>query len=53
MHLQYPFTTVIPNLGVWIPPESDYRGQGTSADNNNERRQLDGAGGEGLALCVS
>jgi GTPase len=40
---QYPFTTVIPNLGVWIPPESDYREKGS--------RQTDGAGSEGLALC--
>jgi GTPase len=40
---QYPFTTVIPNLGVWISPESDYREGGS--------RQTDGAGSEGLALC--
>jgi len=33
----YPFTTVIPNLGVWIPP--------------NEYSGANGAGSEGLALC--
>lgn len=38
----YPFTTVIPNLGVWIPPSSEYQDE-----------QLNGAGSEGLALCVS
>ncbi|CAB9513909.1 GTPase Obg [Seminavis robusta] len=42
----YPFTTVIPNLGVWIPPESDYRDQPMDG-----RRHTDGAGSEGLALC--
>ena len=25
---QYPFTTVIPNLGVWIPPDTFYRSGG-------------------------
>ena len=43
MNGQYPFTTVIPNLGVWIPPEKDYGDQTSSG----------GAGSEGLALCVS
>ena len=38
--LQYPFTTVIPNLGVWVPPQA-------------ETDSLDGAGSEGLVLCVS
>lgn len=38
--LQYPFTTVIPNLGVWVPPQV-------------ETDSLDGAGSEGLVLCVS
>lgn len=41
---QYPFTTVIPNLGVWVPPQAD-------VDNNRDRS--DGAGSEGLVLCVS
>lgn len=45
----YPFTTVIPNLGVWIPPESDYRED--SSGGGKGRRQTDGAGSEGLALC--
>lgn len=35
----YPFTTVIPNLGVWVPPTS-YGSSETS-----------GSGSEGLALC--
>ena len=34
---------MIPNLGVWIPPEKDYGDQASSG----------GAGSEGLALCVS
>jgi GTP-binding protein len=38
----YPFTTVIPNLGVWIPP-NDYSDEG---DHMNS-----GSGSEGLALC--
>jgi GTPase len=36
----YPFTTVIPNLGVWVPSETFAAAEGT-----------DGAGGEGLVLC--
>jgi GTP-binding protein len=39
---QYPFTTVIPNLGVWIPPEFDGSGN-----------QSEGVGSSGLVLCVS
>ena len=41
--LQYPFTTVIPNLGVWVPPQADSLGD----------QSLDGAGSSGLVLCVS
>lgn len=44
--VQYPFTTVIPNLGVWIPPESDYGGEG-----DREAKHIDGAGSTGLVLC--
>jgi GTP-binding protein len=40
--LQYPFTTVIPNLGVWIPAE-------TGAGANDEATR--GAGSDGLVLC--
>ncbi len=40
----YPFTTVIPNLGVWIPP-NEYSDDGSSKSY--------GAGSDGLALCVS
>jgi GTP-binding protein len=47
---QYPFTTVIPNLGVWIPPEADYNNGNTD---QKERKQTDGAGSDGLVLCVS
>ena len=41
--MQYPFTTLIPNLGVWLPPESDYSDKGSSG----------GSGSDGLVLCVS
>lgn len=40
----YPFTTLIPNLGVWLPPESRYD-DGTNASG--------GSGSDGLVLCVS
>ncbi|KAG7369250.1 GTP1/OBG-domain containing protein [Nitzschia inconspicua] len=40
----YPFTTVIPNLGVWVPSEVfSATDDGSSA--------TDGAGAEGLVLC--
>uniref|UniRef100_A0A7S3PUF2 OBG-type G domain-containing protein n=1 Tax=Chaetoceros debilis TaxID=122233 RepID=A0A7S3PUF2_9STRA len=38
----YPFTTVIPNLGVWIPP---------NIYGDDEDVKASGAGSEGLALC--
>jgi GTP-binding protein len=38
----YPFTTVIPNLGVWAPPELFSEKEGDT---------LLGSGGEGLILC--
>jgi GTPase involved in cell partitioning and DNA repair len=41
---------VIPNLGVWIPPDADYNNGNTS---EKERKQTDGAGSDGLVLCVS
>lgn len=48
----YPFTTVIPNLGVWIPPESSsqnaYRNGG---DENEEGSSYGGGGSDGLVLC--
>jgi len=50
---QYPFTTLIPNLGVWIPPEKDFRDPSSASKDQTARRQTDGAGSEGLALCVS
>lgn len=40
----YPFTTIIPNLGVWIPSESTY---------GDKHKFADGAGSDGLVLCVS
>lgn len=40
---QYPFTTVIPNLGVWIPKDIGY---GSRFDD-----QTKGAGSDGLVLC--
>jgi len=41
----YPFTTVIPNLGVWVPTESDYSKATAS------RGITGGAGSAGLVLC--
>ncbi|CAJ1933812.1 unnamed protein product [Cylindrotheca closterium] len=42
----YPFTTIIPNLGVWIPSESSY------GDNSKYAADArDGAGSDGLVLC--
>ena len=49
-HGKYPFTTVIPNLGVWIPAESDY---GDEASSRGGRKRTEGSGGDGLVLCVS
>lgn len=40
----YPFTTVIPNLGVWVPPESDYA-------SDVSKGMTSGAGSTGLVLC--
>jgi len=34
---------VIPNLGVWVPPQVDMEGN----------QSIDGAGSSGLVLCVS
>ena len=39
----YPFTTVVPNLGTWIPGE--YK------NNNNNEREDRAAGSKGLVLC--
>ena len=44
----YPFTTVIPNLGVWIPPEADFSTAGFAG---NGHKTMDGAGSAGLVLC--
>jgi len=41
----YPFTTVIPNLGVWVPTESDY------SKATESRGITGGAGSAGLVLC--
>ena len=38
----YPFTTVVPNLGVWVPPGNEY---GTASESSS------GAGSAGLVLC--
>jgi hypothetical protein len=43
---QYPFTTLIPNLGVWIPSQAVNHGV-------DESLQTEGSGSEGLVLCVS
>jgi GTPase len=44
----YPFTTVIPNLGVWIPPENDFSSAGFAEGGN---KAVGGAGSTGLVLC--
>lgn len=41
----YPFTTVIPNLGVWIPPGDEY-----SSMNRSDMSSM-ASGSEGLAIC--
>lgn len=41
----YPFTTVVPNLGVWIPPDDPYASVSSSGSNE------EGAGSTGLVLC--
>ena len=41
----YPFTTVIPNLGVWIPPEDD------DYLSNDSSSSLSAGGSDGLVLC--
>jgi GTPase len=38
----YPFTTIIPNLGVWLPPTAAFK---------DASRQDKGAGSDGLVLC--
>lgn len=43
----YPFTTVIPNLGVWVPPQSYSK----SSKSSNAYNDDDASGGEGLVLC--
>jgi len=41
----YPFTTVIPNLGVWVPANSDYESATAS------KGITSGSGSAGLVLC--
>jgi len=43
----YPFTTLIPNLGVWIPPEYSDKNENSEAS----RKWISGAGSKGLVLC--
>lgn len=40
----YPFTTIIPNLGVWVPPTTD-------SDDPMKKTVDKGAGSDGLVLC--
>lgn len=51
----YPFTTVIPNLGVWVPPESfsksSRRSSSSSSSLSSYSDNDDASGGEGLVLC--
>ena len=44
---KYPFTTVIPNLGVWIPRENNRE----DTTRTLGRTLLEGAGSAGLVLC--
>lgn len=41
----YPFTTVIPNLGVWVPKTMSYN------DYSDDDDDLGGSGSDGLVLC--
>lgn len=45
----YPFTTVIPNLGVWIPGTSS--NEQTAQDESSSTQWLKGSGKEGLVFC--
>jgi len=45
----YPFTTVIPNLGVWIPPEMEVSDMSDNSERDSKRTS--GAGSNGLVLC--
>uniref|UniRef100_A0A7S4T5M4 OBG-type G domain-containing protein n=1 Tax=Ditylum brightwellii TaxID=49249 RepID=A0A7S4T5M4_9STRA len=40
----YPFTTVVPNLGVWVPPMYN-------TNDDNKAVEIGGAGSTGLVLC--
>jgi len=42
----YPFTTVIPNLGVWVPPYGEY-----SSGGNHDGSEQGSSASEGLAIC--
>lgn len=49
----YPFTTIVPNLGVWIPGSSSNKSdhQQNNNNNNNADHSMRGAGSDGLVLC--
>jgi GTP-binding protein len=37
----YPFTTVVPNLGVWVPPYDTYNAHQTNSDDDNDNLSID------------
>jgi GTP-binding protein len=37
----YPFTTVVPNLGVWVPPYDTYNAHQTNSDDDNDNLSND------------
>jgi len=51
----YPFTTVVPNLGTWIPPQDKKDGNHYTNFNKDGTKQSDranrAAGSSGLVLC--
>jgi GTPase len=49
----YPFTTVVPNLGVWIPPwqSSEYSARAYDSISAPTDTVIKGAGRDGLVIC--
>eukprot|EP00934_Nitzschia_sp_Nitz4_P007139 Nitzschia sp. Nitz4//scaffold9_size221794//115230//116898//NITZ4_001354-RA/size221794-processed-gene-0.276-mRNA-1//1//CDS//3329561025//7129//frame0 len=47
----YPFTTVIPNLGVWIPPQWTSTSTTVNRGDTEKQQQTRSAGSDGLVLC--
>jgi GTP-binding protein len=50
----YPFTTVVPNLGVWVPPYNTYNAHQTNSNNDNDMSDddyNDNNNDKSLVLC--